>query len=549
MTQEQLPAGAFELRDYVALLKRQWLLITVIALLGLGAAAAWDARQTPMYRSTAQILVKPITVNAFEPGVRPDQLLNMNNQKELVVSQPVALGAARALKLKTTDIPSLLEGVSADVPANSQILAITFSDPSPVRAQQRANAFASSYLGFRKADAQKTADASKVSIQSRLIKLGADVQRQDAVLADPKATDTEKQNASAAKSVLNGQIQTLRGQYAQLESLDINPGDVIQSATLPASPSTPRHAVDLGLGLFLGLFVGVALAVVRDRTQDRIRGREDLAALLDRPVLALLPKLRRLYRKPGTRLGVRRRHRSQLVTLSEPDGPAAEAYRTLRTRVAVLAGQLDVKTIMVVSPGVNEGKSTTAANLAVALAESGRDVLLVSADLRRPRVHEFFGLSNRSGLSNLLADALHPEHEQADDRAAVESRRVSLELWSVAENLWVIASGPLPQHPSALLDSDAMRQFLKEQRDLFDFIVMDCPPALVVSDSLALASLADAVLVVADAKSTKRAAIMQLADQLDQVGGKVVGSIINRSAKVSAGSYYYAASKARPEQA
>jgi capsular exopolysaccharide synthesis family protein len=164
-------------------------------------------------------------------------------------------------------------------------------------------------------------------------------------------------------------------------------------------------------------------------------------------------------------------------------------------------------------------------------------VLLVSADLRRPRVHQFFGLPNKSGLANLLADGA----AQGSQRAAPGAypRQMASELWSVSPNLWVILSGPLPPHPSALMDSDAMRQFLKEQRDMFDFIVLDCPPALVVADALALAPLADAVLVVADARESDREAVSRLKEELEQVGGRIVGAVLNRSKQASTSSYYY----------
>jgi polysaccharide biosynthesis transport protein len=181
---------------------------------------------------------------------------------------------------------------------------------------------------------------------------------------------------------------------------------------------------------------------------------------------------------------------------------------------------------------VGEGKSTTAANLAVVLAETGKDVLLVSADLRRPRLHQFFGLPSKSGLSNVLGDGGLPDKPTGPgaDRGQTVSELWS-QLWSVLPNLWVIPSGPPPPHPSALMDSDAMRQFLKERRDLFDFIVLDCPPALVVADALALAPLADAVLVVADAKESDREAVSRLKEELEQVGGKIVGAVLNRSSQ------------------
>ena len=310
---------------------------------------------------------------------------------------------------------------------------------------------------------------------------------------------------------------------------------MIAAAALPDSPASPNHRLDVGIGLLVGLFLGVVLGFVRDRTDDRLRGREDLAERLDRPVLATIPPLSKRVRQEG-KLRWKRRHRNSLVTLEQPNSPAAESYRTLRTRMARLASQLDINSVMVVSAGVGEGKSTTAANLAVVLSETGKDVLLVSADLRRPRVHQFFGLQNKTGLSNLLTDGTPPDKRKGP---VADGKQMASELWSVAPNLWVILSGPLPPHPSALMDSDPMRQFLKEQRDLFDFIILDCPPALVVADSLALAPLADAVLVVADAKESDRDLVSRLKEEIEQVGGKIVGAMLNRSKQAGKSTYYY----------
>jgi Mrp family chromosome partitioning ATPase len=150
-------------------------------------------------------------------------------------------------------------------------------------------------------------------------------------------------------------------------------------------------------------------------------------------------------------------------------------------------------------------------------------------------VHQFFGLPNKSGLANILADG-------TSDGPPVDGLRshTASELWSVGVHLWAILSGPRIGHASSLMDSDAMKEFLKEQRDLFDFVILDCAPALVVADSLALAPLVDAVLVVADAKETRRTAISQLREQLEHVGGKMIGAVLNRAPKshLTSNSYY-----------
>jgi succinoglycan biosynthesis transport protein ExoP len=512
--------------------RRQWWLIALLAVIGAGAATVWTLQRTPIYQGTSSVLVQPVTINRFEGTQRLDQQVNMSNEKQVALSSAVAVMAGRLLNSPAP--PSqLLEHASVDVPADSQVLEIHYSDPVPRTAQLGADSFARSYIDYRKAGIAKQVSASKATLQRQVDTLAARIPRLDEVITSDTASDGEKTAASAQKSTYQQRISSLSEQVAQLEQLDPTPGQVIQAAELPTSPASPQKKLDIGLGLFLGLFVGLVAGFIRDRSDKRLRGRQDLAERLDRPVLASIPVLSRYVKRDG-KLGWRKRKRSSLVTLDQPTSPAAEAYRTLRTRTARLAAQLEINSIMVVSGNVAEGKSTTAGNLAVALAESGRDVLLVSADLRRPRVHEFFALPNRSGLADLLADG-----KAGKQSAPGRSKQVAVELWSVAPHLWVILSGPPPTHPSTLMDSDAMREFLKEQRDVFDFIILDCPPALVVSDSLALAPLVDAILIVADAKATDRNSIDLLRDQLEQVGGKVVGSVYNRSVDASRSAYYY----------
>jgi polysaccharide biosynthesis transport protein len=531
---EPAPNGSVELRDYLAVFRRQLVLIIAITLLGAAAAAAYTFRRTPVYESTASVLVRAIITNPFDPGQRVDQQLNMFDQRQLAMSEPVAAVAAKSLR--TTATPAeLLEHVKVDVPANSQILRIKYRDTVPLTAQRGADAFAKAYLTSREADARARAAASQKGLQRDIARSQRQASAAEKVIANPNADAGARQAAQVKLVAANNRLDQLLTELSGYQSLDFSPGTVIAAADLPATPASPNNRLDIGIGLLVGLFLGVVLAFVRDRTDDRLRGREDLAERLDRPVLATIPPLSKRVRQEGT-LRWRRRSRNSLVTLEQPNSPAAESYRTLRTRMARLASQLDITSVMVVSAGVGEGKSTTAANLAVVLAETGKDVLLVSADLRRPRVHQFFGLQNKSGLSNLLSDGTPPSKRKGP---VADGKQMASELWSVAPNLWVILSGPLPPHPSALMDSDSMRQFLKEQRDLFDFIILDCPPALVVADSLALAPLVDAVLVVADAKESDRDLVSRLKEELEQVGGKIVGAVLNRSKQSSKNTYYY----------
>src|SRR5829696_3144910 len=462
-------------------------MVAVLALVVGGLVAVRSLQQTPVYEATASVLVRPLGATSIETGRRPDQIVSMAGEQRIMQSEAVAAIAGRKLGVTATP-PELLEHLSVDVPADSQILRVHFRAVDPRTAQRGADAFAQAFLAFRKEDVGRRVANSRSSLQRQIAALAAKKAGQDAIAAPDSSVTPEQRNLS--------------------------PGAVIEPAALPTAASRARP-VRVGLGLVVGLVVGILAAFLWDRIDTRLRGPGELAERLGRPILGQIPRLRR-----------RRRRGASLAMVDQPESAAADAYRRLRARLTEVTGRLELTSIMVVSPGHGEGKSTTAANLAVAVAESGRGVLLVSADLRRPRIHELFGLPNKSGLSDILLDGLP---ETTGESWPTDDRRGTVpELWSAAPHLWILASGPSPQHPSTLLDSMTMRQFLKEQGELFDLILLDCPPAL-APDSLALASLVDGVLLVADAKQTNRSAVSAVRDELDHLGDKLIGSVLNRA--------------------
>jgi capsular exopolysaccharide synthesis family protein len=187
------------------------------------------------------------------------------------------------------------------------------------------------------------------------------------------------------------------------------------------------------------------------------------------------------------------------------------------------AVQRGVKTLMVVSPMAGEGKTTTAANLAVTLANANKRVILVSADLRKPRVHRFFNLENSVGLSNVLSGEVKPWEALQDPKV---------------ENLRVMASGPVPARPAELLQSEQMGELLVELREVADFVIIDTAPILLVADALALGPLVDGVLFVADSEVSTRGSVNHAREQLEQVGAPVLGGIYNNFDPSKGRTYY-----------
>jgi len=180
-----------------------------------------------------------------------------------------------------------------------------------------------------------------------------------------------------------------------------------------------------------------------------------------------------------------------------------------------MADRQGMKTIMVASPTGDGAKTAIAANLAVSLAQVGKRVVLLSADLRHSKVHQYFGLDNERGLSNVLAGEM-PPWEAVQEPPGME-------------RLWVFGSGPTPAQPAELLQSDLMKELLAERRKVADFVIIEAPAALDASDCLALAPLVDGILVVADAKHTSRIDVEQVRDQFEQVGGLVLGAVMSNA--------------------
>jgi capsular exopolysaccharide synthesis family protein len=504
--------GAAILRGYLSLLRRRWLLVFVIIMLVLGAALAYTALATPTYQSQAEILVRgaggPLAADSGADSA------NLETERQVVLSTAVAERARKPMHFTRSTV-ELLTHVSVTVPAATQILTITFSSADPAIAQQGAQAFAEAYLAYRQERALQAVTGASAVVQRRIGALQEPLRKANATLADPDAIAVERQQATATRDSLIGQISALQVQLAAVSTVDIDPGEVIEPASLPKSPTAPNPALNVTGGLLLGVILAVALAVVRDRSVETLGGRQGLEKLLDRPVFGAIPN----------DLAWKDRTMDRQAILENPDGEVAEAYRALATKLVVLAKRHDIKTVAVISPSTGEGKTATVANLAPALADADQRVLAVSGDTRRPRLHNFFGVSNEVGLLNVLADEVAIEEPMRSLPPSQESNKLA----DGEPRLDILASGHAFTHSGRGLSADALGNLLKDLRDRYDFVILDAPPALLMADALAIAASVDGVLVLADAVTTKPASIRRLLEQLDHVNARVLGGILNRN--------------------
>jgi capsular exopolysaccharide synthesis family protein len=218
----------------------------------------------------------------------------------------------------------------------------------------------------------------------------------------------------------------------------------------------------------------------------------------------------------------------KLVTFFDPKSPISEQYRTIRTNIEFSSIDEDMQTIMVTSAGPSEGKSTTAANLAVVFAQQEKQVLLVDADLRKPTVHYTFNLTNTFGLTSVLS-------KQMQLVEAVNESEI--------ENLGILTSGPIPPNPAELLGSKAMNHFLAEARQHFDVIIFDTPPMLAVTDAQVLANKCDGSILVVYSGKTEMAEAEKSKELLKAVKSKLLGVVLNHKKLKSSDYYYYYGNK------
>jgi non-specific protein-tyrosine kinase len=516
MSTETIPANheSWQLTDYFAVLRlRKWSILVLTTLVVVSAFLI-SLRMTPLYASTSEVLVTPITVNQqLLQDIPTGALPNLDTERRVVASVAVATLAAQ--QMRSGESPrKILSRVSVEVPTNTQILRITYSDPSPLRAQQGARSFSEAYLKFKSQQALQASSRLRSGIESEIQNLEAHLNSIQSDLAQTKDGSPEHERLQTQATFLTSRIAILQDQLTPLTTLDIDPGQILEPAELPASPASPDLVLNAALALFAGLVLGIGVAFLRERLDDRLRGRSDVEEQLGVSVLSVIPKI----------AGSRKREQSMVVAIEESKSAAAEAYRTLRTSIQFQAAQKGMKTLLITSPTAGEGKSTTAVNLSATLAQAGKRVVLVSADLRKPSVHRFFRVYNTVGLVDVLAG-------EASVKQAV--REVA--------NVQLLLSGPIIANPSEVLQSEQMGELLDELRSMADFVIIDSAPVLVVADSLALAPRVDGVLVVADAQGTSRGALASARVQLEQVGATLIGAVLNNfdPSKAKTHPYYY----------
>lgn len=294
---------------------------------------------------------------------------------------------------------------------------------------------------------------------------------------------------------------------------------VIDHALVPTTPVRPRRGREIAVGLIVGLMLGITVAFVQEGFDSSIKNADDVERFIPAPALAVIPSAasvgpRRSWRTIGGAADPLKNGTVGLAVTKTPSSPIAESFRTLRTSILLSTAPRPPQSILVTSSQPGEGKTSTSLNLAQSLAQRGGKVLIIDSDLRKPGIARVLGLQASKGLSGVLTGAY-----SLDEALIYVEPPVSL---------WVLTSGPNPPNPAELLSSPAMEELLKDLRSRFDYLVLDSPPLLAVTDATVLSALVDGVVLVVESGNTPRNALVRSFRMLQDAGGRVLGTVINK---------------------
>jgi capsular exopolysaccharide synthesis family protein len=442
-----------ELRDYITVLRKGWVFILVLALVGVAAAAGFSVLKKPVYAASAQVFVSTETSGSAADLAQGNtftqqRVLTYSN----LVSTPIVLlpVIARLDLHMTTD--QLAQLVSADAPTSTTLISINVKDTDPVRAADIANATSQSLTN---------------------------------VVENIEATDADGSST----------VKLTR----------------VKQADVPNSPVSPNVPVNVILGLLVGLALGVAVAVLRETLDNRVRTEQDVEKISDKPVVGGIAYDDKAKERP-------------LIVQVDPRNPRAESFRTLRTNLQFLDLGTGSRTFVMTSSVQSEGKSTTVANLAIALDTAGFRVILIDADLRRPRVAEYMEVEGNAGLTDVLIG-----RAELEDVAAPWGRG----------NLVVLPAGPIPPNPSELLGSRAMQELITRLEGEFDYVLFDAPPLLPVTDGAILAKKASGAIIVVASGKTIKGQLAGAVSALENVGAPIAGFVMTMMPTKGPGAYGY----------
>ncbi len=539
-----------EILQYWKVIKKRLWLVVLLAAVALASSLFYSQRQTPLYRTTTTLFLNPGSPSQVLPIYTSNSTESLaTTYREYMRTRSFGELVSQALADGTTPEQVLAAIATEYVP--NQFFKITATHPDAAQAQRLAATTAEQFINQNLArqraqqeQIKEQQDSTRALERQRLRELQQNLQgeldyyaqliqgQKDQIArleAGPSSADADQQLLDLREKLI--QTQSLRveamSSLAQTQAalvtgeqqVTVDTAVVVDEAPLPTQPLPNNMARNTLLAVAAAIAVGLALAFLLEYLDYTIKTPEELDALYGMAALGVTGDMADGRRKQDPV--------DDLITVAEPRSAVAEAFRALRTNIQFANPEGEMRSLLVTSAGPGEGKSMTAANLAVSIAQGGRRVIIVDCDLRKPRVHKLFKTPKTPGFTNLVVDHtpnldsyLHPTQ---------------------VDNLWVLPCGIQPPNPSELLGSPRAKAIMELLKEHADVVIYDSPPAATVTDAVILATRVDGVLQVVRAGGTRRDLVLQGKAALEKVGAHILGPILNRVKLSDLGyySYYY----------
>ncbi|MHB9054421.1 MAG: tyrosine-protein kinase domain-containing protein [Thermoleophilia bacterium] len=488
---------------------RKWIVLAVVVLITGGALLYTTVFSTPVYQSTTELLQRRSGLDrAFlgsslfrDSSVQPDR--DIETDVELVKSPEVVTAVTNSIgdELKGRDPASMVKAAPAK---KTDIIDITASDTDPNVAADVANTFAQQYIDWRQQVDHDIIKRARAPIEAQI------------------AATPEEQKNSASFKVLEDKLETLK----LLDAMQTGDLEIVKPASVSMVPVSPQPARIGTIALFFSLILGIGAVSVTEQFDTRLRSADELTKRVDKPILASIPQT-------ATKNG-------KLITIENPSGICAESYRLLKTNLAHIAPDKEIKSIMITSPSPLDSKSTTIANLAVTMARAGQKVIIMESDLRRPVLANYMGLDNIVGLTNAITGLCSLteilQMIEARDLLIEGGRRASAPGVNLSPStlggikpLFCATAGPLPPNPGELAGSARMSSLITEACGCADFVLVDAPPFGVVGDAASLASKVDGVIIVVNLAKTNKKSLDLMNNFIVSIPSKVLGLVVTNS--------------------
>ena len=497
-----------ELKQYTALLWRWKWLIVLATLLAAGAAYGTSRMQVPIYRATTTLMINQAPseqVTDYTAILTSERLAR--TYVEMLTNRPVLEEVILRLGASTTP-EALAKTIDVQLIRDTQLITVSVEHFSPAWAAAIANSVVEVFAAQNEAIQESRYAASKESLRQEVERVSGQVSETEQAIERLGTPAADAGRDELAR--LQSDLAQYRASYASVlqsyealrvaEARSVSNVVQVEPAVEPTIPVRPRTMVNTLLAAVVGAMLAVGVVFLIEYLDDTIKTPDEVMRATQLPLVGLISRIE--DEADGEPYAAR-----------QARSPAAEAFRSLRTNLQFSGVDRPVRSLLVTSPGPQEGKSTVAANLAVVMAQGGHRVTLLDADMRRPRLHRLLGVPNRIGLSDLFT------RNPLDLDGAVRPCRM--------ENLSLLTSGGVPPNPAELLASERMIQILDQVAKQTDFVVIDSPPAGAVTDAIVLAARVDGVLLVVEPKHTRLPSVVQVVEQMRRAGANVVGLVFN----------------------